>query len=1303
GYQWVIVPSHHISRTCPTYNTKANPEGSYNIFSSPPNKADQLGPSPTDGWWYSEPNPGNAAWNVAPYAYQLHKVKYVNPDTGAEKTMIAVPSDDVLSYRYGYANEGVGKIDTFIAPFATDPARPVMVMPSTDGDNAWGGGSSSWFEATPQLFNDSAARGYKPSTPQDFVNAFGSNAPMAHIEDGAWIFPEMCYGSPNFMKWIEPPVATIANRGVTTVPGTQIDMETPGFALKFYSYAPLMAGANWLETAEQILKDEGGSVQPWKIATPYDWDGSWTGANDVELAWHIYLKGLDSGFNYYGGLGNDDEMKPGLATRRAVEKLTPWMTDARRNNDRTPPTVLKPQRFPYNPGWFTFGWFNQQPQIPNNAFLKRMNSEFYIWTHAYDLSGIPDGNVKLKIRIDNDGTNPLASNQNETYAGGSEVGQWVTVNMTKRTLPKTREALNIAAANSQIDYFLPVQDTAVADYYFAKITNDNLPNFRSKLLDYYIEATDSKNNTSKSEIQHVWVDDFSGQTNGGGGGGGGGGGNASTTVSLNPATPIAGQSLTVTYNPAGRNLASATVVNIHHGYNQNIAANWTPLPGVAMTKVGGNWTYTYTVPANATTIALVFNNGSGTWDNNGGGNWNFTVNASVPTQPPAAPVGLAATATSNSSISLTWNATANATSYIVFRNGTQAGTPQDPNFIDTGLADETTYSYTVRAVNAAGNSTAPTAVSATTLFAPLQPAQVKILEPAGGSTANGSTQLFSGRAGSGFTGGLVWTNLSNNATGTITFPGGSVPNGWNWSASIPLAVGNNTIVFRGNQTVLRSDEAANYTSWSTNSTGGQGFGAWTLNATGSAGFFLANTATNTNMSLGANTGFGFWANGGGVSTASRPISTPMAAGDSLSVKFDNNSVAAGGEVGFSLADSSGTERFRFFFAGGQANYRVSDASGVRETAQGWSDSGLTPVFALTGNNSYSFTIGTNTLTGNLATGGQIARVAFQNKNAGLGAQYDFYIGTMSLAQSGNTSESITITRQNVDATDGLPNSWWAQYGITGSDRVASADTDSDGLTNAEEFALGSDPVNAADPAPNIVVEDSTGGAVTSNSTILSLGNVAVGGTPGTAAISIRNTGPGYLRNLALSRDGTHSPEFTTGPLVYSTLAPGSNATVTVSFSPASGGNRTARLLIASNDPAKNPFTVLLGGFGIGTNLDTDGDGLNDAAEFGMSGLGFDWRTSQPNLVGSLAQNADKAGYFDEQSVRDMNVGMPLISKNATTGKFKLTIELEKSTNLGQGFQPMPFEETGTYLTQDGKLQFEFNSPDNAGFFRLKAK
>ncbi len=704
GYEWLIVPSHHISRTCPTYNTRANPAGSYNIFSSPPNKADQIGPSPTEGWWYGEPNPGNAAWNVSPYAYQLHRVKYVNPETGAEKTMIAVPSDDVLSYRFGYANEGIGKIQQFIAPFATDPARPAIVMPSTDGDNAWGGGSSSWFEATPQFFNDADNAGYRRNSPQDFVNAHGASAQMAHIEDGAWIFPEMCYGSPYFLKWIEPPVANAAIGATNRVPGTQIDMETPGFALKFYSYAPLMAGANWCETAEQILKDEGGSVNAWKIQAPYDWNGAWTNANDVELAWHIYLHGLDSGFNYYGGLGNDDEVKPGLATRRAVEKLQPWMTQTRRDNDRTPPTVLKPQRFPYNPGAHTFGWFNRIPG-GDERFLKKMGSDFYIWTHAYDLSGIPNNGVTVKVRVDNDGNNPLASNQNETYAGGSEVGTWITIPMIKRELPKTRAALNAAAANSQIDYFLPTNE--VADYYFAKIANDNVPGFRGKLLDYYIEAVDSKGNLHKSEIQHVFVEDDNGD---------GGNPEPSPAVSISPANPADAQPVTVTYNPAGRNLANASQVYIHTGRNgwQN---RINPRP--AMTPVDGKWTYTIQPTAGTTVIDIVFTgNAEGQnnqpWDNNGGQDWHFAVTPSGGGSPPSTPADLSATASGPSSVNLTWSVSSGASSYVVFRDAAEIGNPTNPSWPDSGLQPATTYLYTVLARNASGDSAASAAASATT-------------------------------------------------------------------------------------------------------------------------------------------------------------------------------------------------------------------------------------------------------------------------------------------------------------------------------------------------------------------------------------------------------------------------------------------------------------------------------------------------------------------------------------------------------------------------------------------------------------
>lgn len=498
GYQWSIVASHHLSRTCPSYMNQGNISDNRGIFSSLPNKADQLGPSPSTGWWYGQPNPGNAAWNVSPFAYQLHRAKYVNPETGAESSIILVPSDDVLSYRFGYAAEGIQKIQENIAPFATDPNRPVMVMPSTDGDNAWGGGSSSWFEATPAFFNSAGSAGYGQTAIQDFVNAHGAAADTVHIEDGAWIFPESCYGSANFLKWIEPPLAATP---ATRYANTLVDLETPGFAPKFWSWAPVITGANWCETAEQILRDEGGDVQAWKIQAPTDWNGTNSNPNDVELAWHIYLHGLDSGFNYYGGLGNDDEVKASLATTRAIQKLQPWMTSARRNKDRTAPTLLKPQRFPYNPGTWNFGWFNKNPPT-DNSYLKRMPSDFYVWTHAYDLSGI--STMNLKVRLDNDGVNSIASNQNETFAGGSEIGAWVSIPMTKRVLPNSQASLNTAANNPQINYFITPPE--LADYYFAKVTDTNLAGFRGKLVDYYIEATDTLNNVSKSDIQHVFIE-----------------------------------------------------------------------------------------------------------------------------------------------------------------------------------------------------------------------------------------------------------------------------------------------------------------------------------------------------------------------------------------------------------------------------------------------------------------------------------------------------------------------------------------------------------------------------------------------------------------------------------------------------------------------------------------------------------------------------------------------------------------------------------------------------------------------------
>ncbi|MEU2660213.1 PHB depolymerase family esterase [Streptomyces sp. NPDC007325] len=96
------------------------------------------------------------------------------------------------------------------------------------------------------------------------------------------------------------------------------------------------------------------------------------------------------------------------------------------------------------------------------------------------------------------------------------------------------------------------------------------------------------------------------------------------------------------------------------------------------------------------------------------------LGAGAPTGTPSlpAPTGLAATATTSSSVSLAWNAVPGAASYDVYRNGTKANPAPitaGTAFTDTGVAAGTAYAYTVAAVDAAGTPGARSAaVTATT-------------------------------------------------------------------------------------------------------------------------------------------------------------------------------------------------------------------------------------------------------------------------------------------------------------------------------------------------------------------------------------------------------------------------------------------------------------------------------------------------------------------------------------------------------------------------------------------------------------
>ncbi len=144
---------------------------------------------------------------------------------------------------------------------------------------------------------------------------------------------------------------------------------------------------------------------------------------------------------------------------------------------------------------------------------------------------------------------------------------------------------------------------------------------------------------------------------------------------------------------------------------------------------------------------------------NSAGNSGYSNEASAttddPPPPPADPSGLTATANGSSQIDLSWtDNSGNEDNFKIERH------PGDGNFAeiatvgadvvsynDTGLSASTTYTYRVRAANAAGNSAYSNEASATTDDPPPPPA-----DPSGlTATANGSSQID-----------LSWTDNSSN-------------------------------------------------------------------------------------------------------------------------------------------------------------------------------------------------------------------------------------------------------------------------------------------------------------------------------------------------------------------------------------------------------------------------------------------------------------------------------------------------------------------------------------------------------------
>ena len=125
------------------------------------------------------------------------------------------------------------------------------------------------------------------------------------------------------------------------------------------------------------------------------------------------------------------------------------------------------------------------------------------------------------------------------------------------------------------------------------------------------------------------------------------------------------------------------------------------------------------------------------------------------TQAPTTPTNLSASVVSSSQINLSWTASTDnvgVTGYRVYRGGTQITTVTGTSYSDTGLSPSTTYSYTIAAVDGAGNiSSQSTSAQATTQAPPPPDTQAPTAPTNLTATAQSSSQI-----------NLSWTASTDN-------------------------------------------------------------------------------------------------------------------------------------------------------------------------------------------------------------------------------------------------------------------------------------------------------------------------------------------------------------------------------------------------------------------------------------------------------------------------------------------------------------------------------------------------------------
>ena len=1017
GIEWVMVDSGHFDRTLEDFP--------WNSASSiRPNRSEFRNGTAADkaSQWVQLQNVWAPTPVAAPFSYQPHRVRYVDPHSDPANptvhSMIAVPAARYEGNENGRGGYGAFKPENVWGSQVdknNNPARPMLILCHSDGDNFGMKNADAFHGQHGNFLNMIQSNpNFEHTTVQDYLELYpvpGND--YIHVESGSWVGIDG--GTPYYDKWVE---------------NNARDGQHPDY----WSWSVVIAAQNRVLHADNLENNYSMNDIRWGIGP------------DTAKAWRYFLQSETSCHWYW----DYDTANPwdGNATRAANLAVAEANKVIGRHPgvDNVGPSIFHPQRKIWNPGGKHWNEPQNQP------------SNFDVWTFADDVSGVASVTLKWRTADFNSYKN-LGNYAHELYAHTpGQNSPWNSVPMSGDWYPAQRGPNVPEPANRAMRYTAQVQGAT------------------NTLVSYYIEAVDTKGNTNKSIILHVWVGDATG------------GPVNLPRVEFDPPAPTGCVPVTVKYRKS-TSLVGTGPVHIHIGRN-----GWqgTILPNPPMTDSGDFWTYVYNTPAETESIQVAFNNGGSTWDSNSGANWQVSV-AGCSTGGGGGPVQTAwinpAQPDGCGPVTVYYNPAGRplATATQVFAHiGRDDGTgrwkdvvtPTPAMTLATGIWS---YVYTpppgTREINVVFNNGAGAWDNNANLDwhfavtncagAPPPPDGFAITNPPSSMiVGSGETAIDLQGIASGVTGHLAWTNPLTGGAGTI-------PAASPWTVpGVALGVGTNVLTVRGSNVVAggiattAQDSAANYGGvWNNGSSQGAGFLPWQLSSDASAGSFL-----------GAN-GFGLWAHAGNLSAAVRPFAAALGSGNVFRVTLKNGDVHIGNPqgIGMALRTGAGADVIQFFFNGGDANYQLSDAAEARSTGIGWTSAPQPVELQFLSATSYLFKAAGVTITG--AYNGVIAQVRFWNWNGSNGSNFDFYFDHLRVLADAapsvtHTNASVTLVRpaSNADSNgDGIPDAWYQQHGLDHAiPNMAASNIPNRDLTYREAYLYDLNPTNPPGQNPNLV-------------------------------------------------------------------------------------------------------------------------------------------------------------------------------------------------------------------------------------------